>query len=851
MIIDGIIISFYFISTQRICRNYFIILFQHIVASFIFYKMKKRSEAFSLLILLLFFFNTALGQVEEDHVNQNMEFLKEFREDWVPTLLSSNPLPIYSISQWNGFVFNWVPRGQKSNRSTYIDGIQWQSKLAGWDPFYSYASLYKSLQTQDRVYDNAFSKQGFGDNGTVHFVTTQSFGLKKSFIIGTRFSNSAFINEGFLQYKSGPMQHKWSYHFNLIFQQAPIGILPIGFKNIKGILLSIDKQLRFQQSIGLTFWWDQAAQGKISPSVQEAFTLSSQRNYNPSWGWYKGNAFYPNAKQSNVPIAYFRYEKKWADKAMLQIQFGIAMGNQKRSQMDWTKTIDPRPDYYKFLPSYSKDSILKQQLTQWFQENPQALQVNFDHLASINQSNALHRSFYIINTQVAQVSLLKMAIKYQYQFPNEWWGQIGFHLSKDMMRYYNVLDNLLGGAFFYNYNGWVDDNGSVDNFQNEIRKPDQKIVEGEKWGSDYQLENSELQAWGQLKKQTAHIEFSISMRGEDNYFRRVGFTQNGLFPSNSLGASPNLAFPSYGVKSQFLYKFSGRFYANSIFYYQTNAPSTSAIYLDPGLHAFTSSFILPELQKGFDFSLFYRTVSSKINVTAFWQLNHNESEKTLFYHDHFYAFVYGMLGQMQTIRKGIELGITSDLWGQWQLSAISSFGHFYIANNPLYEIKLANDLYQVESGVLQLKDLPVSNRPQFVHALSLQWQPSYAINLGMTAVFSMKRSIVYNYFRRSFVLKNKIDNLLIWNTIQSETYLPDQWVLNVFINKQYQLRFKNHTQQIKLNANIKNVFNTLIPIVAFEQSRFDYQGLSVQKFPLKYLYDQGTAFALGIQFQIY
>ena len=157
----------------------------------------------------------------------------------------------------------------------------------------------------------------------------------------------------------------------------------------------------------------------------------------------------------------------------------------------------------------------------------------------------------------------------------------------------------------------------------------------------------------------------------------------------------------------------------------------------------------------------------------------------------------------------------------------------------------------MESGVLQLKDLPVSNRPQFVHALSLQWQPSYAINLGMTAVFSMKRSIDYNYFRRSFVLKNKIDNLLIWNTIQSETYLPDQWVLNVFINKQYQLRFKNHTQQIKLNANIKNVFNTLIPIVAFEQSRFDYQGLSVQKFPLKYLYDQGTAFALGIQFQIY
>ncbi|MGI9138077.1 MAG: hypothetical protein ACR2IM_03465, partial [Sediminibacterium sp.] len=714
----------------------------------------------------------------------------------------------------------------------------------------TYAGLYRAFRPMNMASNFEYSKFGFGDHGSVHYLTANTRFLKKSLIVASRFSNSSFIYEGQMQMNSGPIKKvKSSYQLNIVFQNAPLASIPNGFKNLSGFAFSIDKQLNRNQSVGFTVWWDHMVQGKISPAVLEAFDLSAQRNYNPSWGWYKGMPFYPNQKSSKVPILYFRYEKKWEDKIIFQIQLGVAKGWQKKSQMDWTKTLDPRPDYYKYLPSYNKDSLLQKQLLDWFSANPQALQINFDRLESINQSNSSRQSFYIINAQIAKVQLLRLSMRWQYEFGFDWSGQLGVHIAKDEIRNFNRIENLLGGNYFLNYNGWVDDNGSVDNFQNEIRQPDQKITTGQDWGSDFALQNSQIHSWAQLSKQKAHYEFSIALKLEDNQLRRVGYNQNGLFPKNSLGYSSLLSFPEQGVKAQYLYKFSGRWYVRSILFYQSIAPNSSSVYLDPNLHPFTASFILPEIHKGIDITLYYRGVYSKINASFFWQSVKNLSEKRLFYHDQYFAFVYGILGQMQAVHKGVELGIETQFAGPFQLTMVHSFGHYFIANNPLYEIRLVNDLYKVASGSLQLNGLPATAHPQSVQAISLQYQPNYSSRISITGVYSMRRSIDYNYFRRSFLLKSRINDVATWDLIQSENYLPDQWVFNAYISKQYILGKKNK-QQVRLSASIRNIFNTLVPLFAFEQSRFDYTGFRLEKFPLKYMYDQGTTYAIGVQFQI-
>ena len=160
-------------------------------------------------IILLYLHEPIMAQEEEVKENtglQNRETLIEFTANWVPTLLSSSSLPIYSLSQFNGFVFSWVPRGQSSNRDSYIDGINWQSKIGAWDAFNSYAALYKAFHSIDIVSSFEYSKLGFGNPGSVNYLTGNTRFLKKAVTVATRFSNSSFVYEGQLQMNSGPLK---------------------------------------------------------------------------------------------------------------------------------------------------------------------------------------------------------------------------------------------------------------------------------------------------------------------------------------------------------------------------------------------------------------------------------------------------------------------------------------------------------------------------------------------------------------------------------------------------------------------------------------------------------------------
>ena len=812
--------------------------------------MKSLAISACLILITIFPIFNLHAQSEEESSKQSIETLNFNRDEWVPSLLSAGTSAIYNLSQYNGYVFNWIPRGQLSNRMSYIDGINWSSRLAGWDANFSYAGLYKIFHQEYVATDYEYSSEGFVHEASVTYKSASTIGLKQSLVIGSRLSNSTFINEGTIQYSTGPLLKNWSCNVYGNFQRTPLGSLSNGFKKINGIAFSIDKILNHAQTIGLVFWWANSAQGKIAPAVDEVFLLSKQRNYNPSWGWYKGHAFYPNNKESHVPVFSLNYTKRLTRGGLFQIHFGLARGTQNKSQLDWTKTIDPRPDYYKYLPSYSKDLQIKSQLSDWYESNPQALQIDFDHLSSINQASTSNRSFYIINTQVSNVTLVKNALTYQVDLNENWNAQVGIHFSRDKIRYYNKLNDLLGGSYFLNYNGWVDDNGAVNNFQNDISMPDRKIIVGEKWGSDYILENIHSNFWAQVKKMAQKSEWSMSFSLTDSRFNRVGYNQNGLFPLNSLGKSAWLSFPAHGVKIQYLYKYSGRLYARAILYNQFLTPNAASVYLDPAVHSFTSSFLLPTLQQGFDASIFYRGVYTKLKLSAYWQRVQNESEKRLFYHDAYFAFVYGMLGQMESVFKGIEASIETEIASVIQLSATSTLGRYRISNNPLYEIRLANDLYKVETGLLILKNLPASTSPQIVQAISLFYQPDYSIRLGITVVYTAQRSIDYNYFRRTNSLMNKVSNNMAWNAIQSSKFLKDQYVFNVVLSKNVTMKMKNRVVQIRGSFSLKNLFNTLIPILAFEQSRFDYISYRIDKFPLKYLYDQGVTYTAGVQFQI-
>ncbi len=769
--------------------------------------------------------------------------------NWIPTLLSANTAVINRMSQFNGFVFSWTLRGEQNSKSVFMDGINWQSNLSGWNSGFSYAGLYKSFRQDGNVLHDELTSSGYGNAGSTQFFSSNAALFKKAFIIGTGFSNSSYVHESHLQYSTGKLKHNWFLNSNLIMQETPIGMLPNGYKQVRGALISVDKFFNPGQKIGFTFLLDINSQGKVSPSVKEAYELAKQRNYNPSWGWYKGKPIYPNSKYTGAPQFSIRHEKKWSERALLNSAVGIVAGFQKQSSLDWTNAFDPRPDYYRYLPSYAKDASLRQQLVSYFDQHPSALQVNFDALEKVNQANEQRRSFYIINAQVAELLLLRASTRFQY-FINEYWkADIGVELARDRIHYFNKIENLLGGAFFYNYNGWVNDDGIANNFQNDIVNPDKKIKEGENWGANYSLTSIHAKYWLQIMKTGPIVESSIGFHFAQDIVSRNGFNKNGLFQNASLGASETSQFPSLGFKGQFVYKISGRVYLRSILFNQWESPNAGNIYLSPSMHAFQSPFLLPERHQGLDFSFFYRGVNLKIEMSAYWKQIKNSVEKKMFYHDSYNSFVYGIAGQMHSMYKGVEISMETKVLGLVQLELASTLGRYRISNNPLYDLLLVNDLFKVESGLLYLKNMPASASPELTHAFSVQYQPNFNFSLSLSGVYASGRFMNHDLFRRSTTVQRNAPADK-WQEIIAPNMLASQFNLNGYLSKTFFLKSTNHIYLWRTSISARNILDTLIPVLAFEQSRFDYNYLQTQKFAPKYIYDQGTTYTIGLQLTI-
>ena len=116
-------------------------------------------------------------------------------------------------------------------------------------------------------------------------------------------------------------------------------------------------------------------------------------------------------------------------------------------------------------------------------------------------------------------------------------------------------------------------------------------------------------------------------------------------------------------------------------------------------------------------------------------------------------------------------------------------------------------------------------------------------------LYVTQRPIAVDFYRRTDDVKNKLD-IFSWTKIQETGFLPDNGILNMYMSKSLQIKIATKTLRFFTNLSIRNVLNTFIPVFAYEQSRFDYVKFNSNKYPVKYLLDQGITYSLRIQLQI-
>jgi hypothetical protein len=150
---------------------------------------------------------------------------------------------------------------------------------------------------------------------------------------------------------------------------------------------------------------------------------------------------------------------------------------------------------------------------------------------------------------------------------------------------------------------------------------------------------------------------------------------------------------------------------------------------------------------------------------------------------------------------------------------------------------------------LFIKKLPTTSSPSIVNALSLQTNSIKGIRIGLVLISAMHKSIDYDLFRRSASVYDHTTPIQ-WNQIRVPQFLKDEWLANCFMSKSILLKRGASKYPLIISVSAKNLLNKQLPVLVYEQSRFDYQNYEVKKFPLKYIYDQGLVFNLHLQFQL-
>ena len=170
-------------------------------------------------------------------------------------------------------------------------------------------------------------------------------------------------------------------------------------------------------------------------------------------------------------------------------------------------------------------------------------------------------------------------------------------------------------------------------------------------------------------------------------------------------------------------------------------------------------------------------------------------------------------------------------------------------NNPQFQLLSVNDLQAFSNGTLHLQNLAAESSPSFANAMTFQYQPIATLRIGITMLYVKQRPIAVDFYRRTDDVKNKLD-IFSWTKIQETGFLPDNGILNMYMSKSLQIKIATKTLRFFTNLSIRNVLNTFIPVFAYEQSRFDYVKFNSNKYPVKYLLDQGITYSLRIQLQI-
>lgn len=761
-------------------------------------------------------------------------------------------------------------------QETYINSLPMNDLIRGGFSFSQLGGMTsRAFRNNTSTIGLGASAYGFGGiSGSQNFNTitdTYAPGFNGSL----SYTNSNYNYRAMATYSSGLTDNGFALTISAIGRYSKEGVVPGTFYNSGGLFVSLEKVFDKKNSLTMTLWGapTQYANGKAT--VQEVYDLVGDNLYNPTWGWQSGKKRSDNIREKFDPTAMLTWLHK-GEKTTLTTSAAFRWTSFARTRLNYYKANDPKPDYYKNLPSYF---IYGQDTPEWglydyytnlWENNIGGIQqIDWDAMYLANHLNNIQNqslpadqkkgSSYIQQMEHSKQFNFIVGSTLNHRFTDNITFQAGLNFNYTRSSDYMTIKDLLGGEFWVDVDPFsdrdmYDPSANTDILQNDLDHPNRKVVKGDRFGYDYNIHAMKLQAWVQNQHKFAHwdINYGASFSWEEFY--RFGHMRNGRAPENSLGKSKTLDFEDFAVKAGVTYKLDGRNFFTVQAQYSTDAPLISDVYISPRIKDTTIKD--PKSQKTLSVDAQYNWNYRRFrgSIGAYFINMDDAVERMGFYDESLNTFCNFALNGVKRQYKGIELGMAYKILPSLTASFAGTYAKFQYKNNPMGMRSVENGLYADTEQTVYLKNYTCTSTPQLAFNIALDWQAPkmFFVNVNASYLADYYVKLAYPFHEQMpgmwEVANNTEEVEALMEAYADQPKLDNQWVLNASVGK---LIYINRSLSLNLNLSVSNILNNKdLVINAFQQSRVDTKRYNINSFPTKLQYAQGIKvyFNVGVRF---
>ena len=772
----------------------------------------------------------------------------------IATLSGANDNIFYQAASYDFSLMRFRVRGYDSEYTqTMINGIVFNDPARGRFNYSMMGGMNQAFKNKSIGMGLEATSYGFGDVGGTNNIVT----FAKDYAPGTRasvaYTNSNYYLRGMLTHATGLRKNGWALTMSAVARYSNEGIVPGSFYNSWGYFISAQKVFNPQHSLSITTFGAPTKRAANTATFQEAYDLTGDNLYNPSWGWQEGEKRNAKVVESFDPTAIVNWI--WTPKAGVTLNTGVAVRKSfySSSALNWYNAADPRPDYYRYLPSYFDDEDTKALYTEKWRTDDSFRQIDWAGLYQTNYLNNLQAdetgvskgATYIIEKRHSNQLNTMFNSVLNARLNDYMTLQAGVGANWSRSSYYKTIKDLLGGRYWTDTDQFSERDYPNDKqmLQNDMNHPNRKVLVDDRFGYDYDVNSFSANAWIQNMINLPRWDINYGIAVSYTQFQRDGHMRNGRAPENSYGKGVRHEFDNAGVKAGATYKIDGRNNITAHAYYGTKAPQFDQAYVSPRIKDDAITGLASERILSGDLSYNFNYRRFMGSVTGFWTDMYNQTERTSFYDDQFSTFMNYVLTGVKKTYKGVEVGMAYRITPSITLSGAATFSRYQYKNRPTGTRSYENGQAPDTTQVVYLKNFYVGGTPQQAYSLTLKWSAPKMWFFEVNGVY-----MADSYVDLSPIRHEAMPNLYKVCETEEELHakvaeitrqerLKDNFVLNLSIGK---LIYLNRTASLNINLNLDNVLNNRnIQTSGYQQGRFDYTNYTTTKYPNKYYYAQG------------